>query len=526
MQKVILFVAIMLLSLLCKVNAQGVDAIKNSPDWHYRGSKPNSYEMGSDKNNQTVYKIKSIQSKTNGFGTIMKTIQPDAFLGKTIKMSAYVKSENVKSWAGLWMRVDYYTAAVLAFDNMQRRPIKGTKDWTKYEVVLYVPTEATAISYGVLLNETGQIWFKDVTIEIVDDTLEETGQSKGRDHKVISFETKAKAISNEIKAITDNEKNALKEAVEIIDKDLEKGVVTKEQATDLKMQKAKIHAAAIEAKVSIEQTKLNQLVQDKVDGKIADEKDRRGGGHTIILGNNPNSIGSQTEINITSMKVYNGQEDKEERQSKRTTSQFVFAAGLNNLATDKSVQKSDFRYIGSHFYEWGLTYNTRILKNDNLLHAKYGFSVMYNNLRPTDNRSFVVNGNQTNLEVNPIHQEDSRFRTVSLVIPMHLELDFSGNKTKDGKTFFKTHDNFRIGFGGYFGTNLKSKQIITYEDGNYKSKERVRGDFNVNNFVYGLSSYIGYKSTSLYLKYDLNPLFKDNVVKQNNVSLGLRFDFN
>ena len=108
------------------------------------------------------------------------------------------------------MRVDYYTAAVLAFDNMQRRPIKGTKDWTKYEVVLYVPTEATAISYGVLLNETGQIWFKDVTIEIVDDSLEETGQNKGRDHKVISFETKAKAISNEIKAITDNEKNALK----------------------------------------------------------------------------------------------------------------------------------------------------------------------------------------------------------------------------------------------------------------------------------------------------------------------------
>ncbi|MFT6749305.1 MAG: hypothetical protein ACJAQ1_001243, partial [Flavobacterium sp.] len=32
--------------------------------------------------------------------------------------------------------------------------------------------------------------------------------------------------------------------------------------------------------------------------------------------------------------------------------------------------------------------------------------------------------------------------------------------------------------------------------------------------------------TSLYVKYDLNPLFKDNVAKQNNISLGLRFDFN
>lgn len=530
MQKIILITTIMLFSLLCKVSAQGVDAIKNSLDWHYRGSKADSYEMGpdrgSEKNNQTVYKIKSIQSKTNGFGTVMKTIQPDAFLGKTIKMTAFVKSENVKSWAGLWMRVDYYTAAVLAFDNMQRRPIKGTKDWTKYEVVLYIPTEATAISYGVLLNETGQILFKDVAIEIVDDSLEETGQNKGRDHKVISFETKAKAISNEIKAITDNEKNALKVAVELIDSDLEKGVITKEQASNLKMDKAKIHAAAIEARVGVEQAKLNQLVQDKVDGKVADEKDPRSGGRTIILGNNPNSIGSQTEINITSMKVYNGQEDKEERQSKRTTSQFVFAAGLNNVVTDGSVQKSDFRYLGSHFYEWGLTYNSRILKNNNLLHAKYGFSVMYNNLRATDNRYFIADGNQTNLEVNPIRQDDSRFKNVNLVFPVHLEFDFTKSKEREGKTYFKTHDSFRVGLGGYVGTNLKSKQYINYDIDGYKSREITKGDFNVDNFIYGLSTYVGYKATSLYLKYDLNPLFKDNAVKQNNVSLGLRFDFN
>ncbi|SHL31321.1 hypothetical protein [Flavobacterium xanthum] len=530
MQKIILITVIVLFSLLSKVNAQGVDAIKNSSDWHYRGSKSESYEMGpvsgAEKNNQTVYKIKSIQSKTNGFGTIMKTIKPDTFLGKTVKMTAYVKSENVKSWAGLWMRVDYYTAAVLAFDNMQRRPIKGTKDWTKYEVVLYVPTEATAISYGVLLNETGQIWFKDLAIEIVEDSLEETGQNKGRDHKAISFETKAKAISNEIKAITDNEKNALKVAVDLIDRDLEKGVITKEQASDLKMEKAKIHAAAIEAKVGDEQAKLNQLVQDKVDGKVVDEKDDRSGGRTIILGNNPNSIGSQTEINITSMKVYNGQEDKEERQSKRTTTQFVLATGLNNVVTDGSVQKSDFRYLGSHFYEWGLTYNTRILKNNNLLHAKYGFSVMYNNLRASNNRYFVADGNQTNLEANPIRQDDSRFKNVNLVFPVHLEFDFTKSKERDGKTYFKTHDSFRVGLGGYVGTNLKSKQYVKYDSDEYKSREITKGNFNVDSFVYGLSTYVGYKATSLYLKYDLNPLFKDNAVKQNNVSLGLRFDFN
>jgi hypothetical protein len=88
---------------------------------------------------------------------------------------------------------------------------------------------------------------------------------------------------------------------------------------------------------------------------------------------------NQTEINITSMKVYNGQEDKEERQSKRTTSQLVLATGLNNVATNGSVSKS---FQVCYFYEWGLTYNTRLISDNNLLHAKYGLSVMYNNLAP------------------------------------------------------------------------------------------------------------------------------------------------
>jgi len=41
-----------------------------------------------------------------------------------------------------------------------------------------------------------------------------------------------------------------------------------------------------------------------------------------------------------------------------------------------------------------------------------------------------------------------------------------------------------------------------------------------------LSTYIGYRETSLYLKYDLNPLFQNNAIKQNNISLGVRFDLN
>ena len=102
---------------------------------------------------------------------------------------------------------------------------------------------------------------------------------------------------------------------------------------------------------------------------------------------------------------------------------------------------------------------------------------------------------------------------------------FRNQKLSNGKTYFKTHQSFRFGIGGYAGINVKSKQIIKYDQDDLDYKTTIKGDYNVNNFIYGLSSYIGYKELSLYLKYDLNPLFKDNLVKENNISLGLAFRF-
>ena len=153
---------------------------------------------------------------------------------------------------------------------------------------------------------------------------------------------------------------------------------------------------------------------------------------------------------------------------------------------------------------------------------------MYNNLRPTDNRYFVKNGNQTDLVTSSVNLDESRFRNVYLTAPLHLEFDFTPKKlSKDGtKTYFRTHESFRFWIGGYGGVRVKTKQILKYEVDDVKVKEKQKGDFNVSDFNYGLSAYLGYGQTSLYVKYDLNPMFKNNNIDQNNVSLGLRFDFN
>ncbi|MGV7107083.1 hypothetical protein [Flavobacterium sp. U410] len=333
-----------------------------------------------------------------------------------------------------------------------------------------------------------------------------------------SFELQAKEIANNIQTITAEEKKALKEEVAAIDKQIEDGKISKEDGEKLKLEIAKERAQNIETKVAAEESKLSQLVQDKVDGKI---KENTVDQDTIELKKGRLVISYHAKADKSN-------KERKPKSEKRTTTQFVFAAGLNNVITKgESLNDSDFRVWGSHFYEWGLTLNSRILKDHNLLHAKYGLSVMYNNLRPTDNRYFVKNGEVTELQAGAVDFDESRLRNVYLTAPVHLEFDFTPKKTnKDGESYFRTHESFRLGIGGYAGVRVKSKQILKYEEDDQKVKNKQKGDFNVSDFNYGLSAYIGYGEITLYAKYDINPLFKNNAVDQNNISLGVRFDFN
>ena len=160
------------------------------------------------------------------------------------------------------------------------------------------------------------------------------------------------------------------------------------------------------------------------------------------------------------------------------------------------------------------------------MHLKYGFSAVINNLRPTNNREFVVNGNQTNLQISNVKFEDSRFSISQINFPIHLEFDFTPVSDYRGKQFFRTHENLRFGVGGFIGFSDETTQYSEISINKYYTKTETVGDYNTPNFVYGLSTYIGYKATSLYLKYDLNTIFRNNIVKQNNISLGIRWDLN
>ncbi len=174
MKRLLSLSAIFTLILLCSYDIPS--------GWFAAGSKPRSYEMGTDKgagqNGLNAATIKSIDKQITGFGTLMQQSTPTVYLGKRVRMTGYMKSSNVTTWAGLWLRVDQAgSTKSLSFDNMQDRPIKGTTAWTKCEIVLDVPSNASMLAYGALLDGTGQIWFDNIQFEIVDKTVPVTGST-------------------------------------------------------------------------------------------------------------------------------------------------------------------------------------------------------------------------------------------------------------------------------------------------------------------------------------------------------------
>ena len=98
--------------------------------------------------------------------------------GQRVRVSGYIKTENLVGWAGLSVIVTTLDGHDYAADNMAGRPIRGTTDWKRYESVVDVSPRASTIMLGVCLCNTGKVWADGFTIQnvgkdvpVTDDTL-------------------------------------------------------------------------------------------------------------------------------------------------------------------------------------------------------------------------------------------------------------------------------------------------------------------------------------------------------------------
>lgn len=355
-----------------------------------------------------------------------------------------------------------------------------------------------------------------------------------------TFEKEVAKISKEIDRITKEEKDSLKIKVKAINVRLDKKEITFEEAKKLKQEAAIYHSKRIEEKVGLEERKLQQLVQDKTNGKIASTKETKENddffddndeddSNTFTIGNRTYRFSVDKERAKRRIERKERRWKRKNKRSRSTTTQFVFAMGVNNVLVNdetSSLDNSNYKFWQSHFYEIGWTWKTRFSKRPSKLYLKYGASFLWNNLRATENRYHVVNGDVTELKTHPELLLESRLRHVQMTFPVHVEWDFSRNAIySDGEPRDRTNRSIRIGVGAFAGFKMGTRQYLEFQDAQgTKSEEVQKGDFNMNRLNYGLSAYFSYQDIGAYVKYDLNPLFRNTNVR--NISMGVRLDLN
>ena len=143
--------------------------------WIIAGSAAKDYEFARDGTTAASGKFSaSITAKSdasaNGFGTLMQMIDADNYRGARWKLSGYLKTSDATR-AQMWMRVDGPDRKIVSFDNMDSRPVTGTTGWTRYEIVLDVPSDSVDIAFGFFLAQAGTVWGDNFKLEKVESTV-------------------------------------------------------------------------------------------------------------------------------------------------------------------------------------------------------------------------------------------------------------------------------------------------------------------------------------------------------------------
>lgn len=331
---------------------------------------------------------------------------------------------------------------------------------------------------------------------------------------------KVENLQKQKTVVTTQEKEALKIEIKGINQQLERGVISDEKAQQLKEEAAKRRALNIENRIAIIDNRIALL--ERNDGVVIDD--------TMV--ENDSLIEDQIRIGIdingkpAEKFIFNTNNWKRDlKYDRRTYSDFVLAIGLNNaLIEGQSFADSPYKIGGSRFFEMGWQWRTRVLKNSNFLRFNYGFSFQFNGIKPNDNQYFVETNGSTELQEFPIELDKSKLRMDNLVFPVHFEFGSSKVRETEKTIRYNIDKSFRVGIGGYGGFNIGTRQKLKYQENGKRIKDKFKRDYNMADLIYGLSGYVGFGGTQLYVKYDLNPIFRNATIEQRNISLGLRFD--
>ncbi len=203
---------------------------------------------------------------------------------------------------------------------------------------------------------------------------------------------------------------------------------------------------------------------------------------------------------------------------------YISGSLVDLVGGDDSYGSTPFSIGRSSSTEIGVNWKTRVFESSNYIRLKYGLSIQWNKLAPRGNKYLVDDKGINTLEEYPSKLKKSELRFTNLVVPLYIEFGPSKKINDQNYITFSSREQLKVGLGGYAGFNIGSMQKLKYKETGITTKNKIKRDYNTTGFVYGVGAYIGYDVFSVFAKYDLSPLFKNQPEDKHLLSLGLRID--
>ncbi len=173
-----------------------------------------------------------------------------------------------------------------------------------------------------------------------------------------------------------------------------------------------------------------------------------------------------------------------------------FSVSLDPGEDFMELRAARSRNINLNILQYDLTIS------DNNIGFVTGLGFEFNNYRFSNNVSIT----KENREIVPIYYDEAginldrtRFRAIYLNVPLMIE--FQTNHARRSRRAY-------VSAGVTGGVNIGSSTRVVYKDNSSRGRERVRDDFYLSPFRYGLSFRTGYRSLNLYANYYPTPLFQ------------------
>jgi hypothetical protein len=199
---------------------------------------------------------------------------------------------------------------------------------------------------------------------------------------------------------------------------------------------------------------------------------------------------------------------KHERKKNKKADRFEghwhgFEFGFNGLVNANNEFPADDNFLAiNHFRSW--TFGLNLFQKDiPLIRENFGIvtglGMQWRNYHFENNIRLIETTDAITSEPEPESDfTKNRLQATYLTVPVAFELQFPVGKDRE-ELFLMAG-----GYGSFkIGSNYKTK----WEEGNDEFRKKIRDDYHLSRFEYGLTARIGYGNINLFANYALSPLF-------------------